>query len=224
MPAASTREIWRATWNTPHKKKQIIIGTVIMMAVVIVMPHFFNAIQKRNGKLLDDWLLDIIPARNVSIAIFTVIWAMIVLAIVRAMKDPSIYIIYCWTYVFVTAARLTCISFVPLDPPAGLIQLTDPLTGIFYGNSVITKDLFFSGHTATLTLICLCLKRKNDKIVATVATVVVAFLLLVQHIHYTIDILAAPVFVNVFYRATRYFLFRNNKMNHDLNKSFRAME
>jgi hypothetical protein len=224
MPEASAREIWKATWNTPHKKQQIVIGTVLIIAVVIVMPHIFNSIQKKNGKLLDDWLLDIIPARNVSIAIFAIIWAMILLAINRAMKDPSMYITYCWTYVFVCAARLTCISFVPLDPPTGLIQLTDPITGIFYGNSVITKDLFFSGHTATLTLICLCLKRRNDKIVATVATVVVAFLLLVQHIHYTIDILAAPVFVYVFYRVTRYFLFRNNKVNHDQVKAFRAME
>jgi hypothetical protein len=224
MPEASAREIWKATWNTRHKKQQIVIGTVLMLAVVILMPHIFNSIQKKSGKLLDDWLLDIIPARNVSVAIFAIIWAMILLAIVRAMKDPSMYITYCWTYVFVCVARLTCISFVPLDPPTGLIQLTDPITGIFYGNSVITKDLFFSGHTATLTLICLCLKKRNDKIVATVATVVVAFLLLVQHIHYTIDILAAPVFVYVFYRVTRYFLFRNNKINHDLIKSFRAME
>jgi hypothetical protein len=224
MPEASAREIWKETWNTPHKKQQIVIGTVLMLSVVIAMPHIFNSIQKKNGKLLDDWLLDIIPARNVSIAIFAIIWAMILLAINRAMKDPSMYITYCWTYVFVCAARLTCISFVPLDPPTGLIQLTDPITGIFYGNSVITKDLFFSGHTATLTLICLCLKKKNDKIVAGVATVVVAFLLLVQHIHYTIDILAAPVFVNVFYRATRYFLFKNNKINHDHQKTFRAME
>ena len=224
MPEASAREIWKATWNTRHKKQQIVIGTLLMLAVVIVMPHFFNAIQKRNGKLLDDWLLAIIPARNVSIAIFAIIWAMIILAIVRAMKDPSIYITYCWAYVFVTAARLACISLVPLEPPIGLIQLTDPITGIFYGNSVITKDLFFSGHTATLTLICLCLKKRNDQIIAAVATVVVAFLLLVQHIHYTIDILAAPVFVYVFYRATRYFLFRHNKINHDQEKRFQAME
>ncbi|HZY36815.1 MAG TPA: phosphatase PAP2-related protein [Mucilaginibacter sp.] len=224
MPAASAREIWRDTWNTPHKKKQIVIGTVLMLAVVIVMPHIFNSIQKKKGMMLDDWLLAIIPARNVSVAIFAIIWAMIILAIFRVMKDPSMYITYCWTYVFVCAARLTCISFVPLDPPTGLIRLTDPVTSVFYGNSVITKDLFFSGHTATLTLICLCLKRRNDKIVAVVATIVVAFLLLVQHIHYTIDILAAPVFVYVFYRGTRYVLFRNNKTNHELAKAFRAIE
>jgi hypothetical protein len=224
MPAASAREIWKYTWNTPHKKKQIIFGTVLMLAVVIVMPHFFNDIEKRKGELLNDWLLAMIPPRNVSVAIFSIIWAMILLAIVRAIKDPSIYITYCWTYVFVCAARLTCISLVPLDPPLGLIRLTDPITAIFYGNSVITKDLFFSGHVATLSLICLCLKKRNDRIVAFTATVVVAFLLLVQHIHYTIDILAAPVFVYVFYRSTRYLLFRNNKINHDLAKEFRAIE
>jgi membrane-associated phospholipid phosphatase len=89
--------------------------------------------------------------------------------------------------------------------------LTDPLTGVFYGNSVITKDLFFSGHTATLTLIFLCLKKRNDRIIACVATVVVGFLVLVQHVHYTIDVLAAPIFAYAFYRLCKYFLTKNNK-------------
>ena len=209
----------------PHKRRQIILGTILMLIVVVLMPRFFNTIEKRHGILLNDWLLALIAPRNVSVAIFAIIWAMILLIIVRAIKDPSIYIQYCWTYFFVCAARLICISLVPLDPPAGLIKLTDPLTGIFYGNSVITKDLFFSGHTATLTLIFLCLKRKNDRIISFVATVTVAFLLMVQHIHYTIDILAAPVFVYVFYTATRYILFRNNKIHHDQEReSFHSIE
>jgi len=219
MPSPSPRVIWKETWNTPHKKQQIVIGTVIMLIVVFIMPHFFNFIEHRKGMVLNDWLLAIIAPRNVSIIIFALIWAMIVLIIIRAMRDPSIYITYCWAYIFVCSARLTCISLLPLDPPAGLIRLTDPLTGVFYGNSNITKDLFFSGHTATLTLIFLCLKKKNDRIIAFTATVAVAFLLLVQHIHYTIDVLAAPIFAYGFYRGTRYFLIKNNKIRSDEAKA-----
>lgn len=219
------REVWKATWSIPHKRRQIVLGTFLMLLVVVFMPHFFNTIEKRQGILLNDWLLALITPRNVSVAIFAIIWTMILLIIVRAIKDPSIYIQYCWTYFLVCVARLICISLVPLNPPAGLIKLTDPLTGIFYGNSVITKDLFFSGHTATLTLIFLCLKRRNDKIVGFVATIAVALLLMVQHIHYTIDILAAPVFVYVFYTGTRYVLFKNNKIHHDQAKqSFHSIE
>lgn len=221
----TAREAWRETWNIPHKRRQIVLGTLIMLAVVIFMPRFFNTIEKRQGIELNDWVLALIPPRNVSAAIFAIIWAMILLAIVRAVKDPGIYIQYCWTYVLVCSARLICISLLPLEPPVGLIKLSDPLTAVFYGNSVITKDLFFSGHTATLALIFFCLKRKNDRIIAFTATVVVAFLLMVQHIHYTIDIVAAPVFVYVFYTVTRFALFKNNKVHHDQAKeAFRVVE
>jgi len=95
---------------------------------------------------------------------------------------------------------------VPLDPPVGLIPLSDPVTGIFYGESNITKDLFFSGHTATVTLMFLCLQKKNDKIVAFTAIIILAVLLLVQHVHYTIDILAAPLIVYSLFRLTRFLL------------------
>ena len=128
------------------------------------------------------------------------------LIIYRAVYNPQIYINYCWTLVLVCIVRIITISLIPLDPPAGLITLTDPLTGIFYGESLITKDLFFSGHTATLTLIFLCLEKRSDKLLGFLAIIVVAVLLLVQHIHYTMDILAAPVFVYACYRLTLHLL------------------
>jgi PAP2 superfamily C-terminal len=206
MPVALSAYRWKKTWAISKSRRQLISGTVIMLSIVYMLPLFFNHIEKRNGVVLNDWLLAIIPAYNVSVLIFAVIWSMIVLILIRAIYKPSIYINYCWTLVFVSLARLACITLVPLNPPVGLIKLTDPLTGVFYGESVITKDLFFSGHTATLTLIVLCLEKKNDKIIGIIATVVVAFLLLVQHIHYTIDILAAPIITYLCYTLTRYFL------------------
>jgi membrane-associated phospholipid phosphatase len=73
----------------------------------------------------------------------------------------------------------------------------------------MTKDLFFSGHTTTMVLIFLCLKKRTDKTIALMAAFAVAYLLLVQHIHYTIDVLAAPVVVYACYRLTRYLLERS---------------
>jgi len=59
--------------------------------------------------------------------------------------------------------------------------------------------LFFSGHTATVFLLFLCLKKKQDKWLALGGSVLTGFLLLVQHVHYTIDVLAAPVFTYFIY-------------------------
>lgn len=76
------------------------------------------------------------------------------------------------------------------------------LTSIFYGGTgkFITKDLFFSGHTSIQFLIFLCFRNKIDKIVALAASVAVACLVLIQHVHYTVDVLAAFVFTYIIYR------------------------
>ncbi len=86
-------------------------------------------------------------------------------------------------------------TLVPLEPPAGLIPLFDPVLVPFYGLNPVTKDLFYSGHTGAVFLIYLFLQRKQEKLFALIAGILVAVLLLIQHIHYTIEVLIAPVFV-----------------------------
>src|SRR6185437_12239011 len=202
----SIKEIWKKTWSVPAKRKQLIAIAVLIPVFFSALPFFFNYVEKRRGVMLNDLILAQIPPHNVSVLIFAFIWGMIILMLYRALFNPSIFITYCVALAFVTTARVICIALVPLAPPAGLIPLSDPLTGIFYGEASITKDLFFSGHTALLTLVYLCLERKTDKLLALVSVISVAILLAVQHIHYSIDILAAPVIVFVLHRFTVYLL------------------
>ena len=182
----------------------MIIGTVIMAAIIYILPLFFAHIQKRKGAVLNDWLLARIPPHNVSVFIFAIIWGMALLILIRAINSPSIYITYCWTLIFVCLVRFVTLSVVALDPPAGMVPLVDPLNSALYRNAAITKDLFFSGHTATMVQIWLCLQKRTDKMIALIAAFAVACLLLVQHIHYTIDVLAAPVVVYPCYRLSRW--------------------
>ncbi len=191
-----------------------------MLAVVFTLPSFFNYIQKRHGVFLNDWLLAAIPPHNVSVIIFALIWAMVLLILIRTINHPSIYITYCWTLIFVCLVRFVTISVVALDPPPGMVSLVDPLSSVFYGNNVsITKDLFFSGHTTTMFLIFLCIERRTVKIIGLIAAFAVAYLLLVQHIHYTIDVLAAPIVVYPCYRLTRYLLYNRRVLHSYFTKS-----
>jgi len=94
---------------------------------------------------------------------------------------------------------------VPLEPPTDIIPLRDPFVeGAFYDNKVLVKDLFFSGHTSNMVVLTLMMDIKWIKVLLALASTLVACLLLVQHVHYTIDVLAAPIFAYMAYRlATR---------------------
>lgn len=198
----SSKENWRSIWNSSAARFQMIGGSLLLGVLLSILPAFFNSIEQRKGVVLNDFVLNSIPPQNVSIYIFAIIWGMAALAFYRAISKPSMYVTYVWAYSFIVLIRFITITLFKLDPPAGLIQLTDPLTGIFYGHANITKDLFFSGHTATLCLIYLTLEKKIDKIIGFLAVIAVMVLLLVQHVHYTLDVLAAPLAVYPIYTLT----------------------
>lgn len=194
LTTTSYRQKWTAEWKLTAFRKRLVTVLVTLFLVVVINPYFFGHIQQRDGLVLNDWILNFIPQHDVSLPIFCILWSMVVLAIWRAAQDPRFLIVFGWTYLLLLVSRLISISLVPLNLPKGLINLHDPITNLFYGNQLITKDLFYSGHTATMFLIFLCLQNKYHKAYALFATIAVAVLLLVQHVHYTIDVVAAPFF------------------------------
>jgi hypothetical protein len=74
--------------------------------------------------------------------------------------------------------------------------LHDPLAEFFiYGeNMPITKDLFFSGHTATMVFVCFFLPTTRERVIAITLSLLLVSLLLIQHVHYSLDVAAAPLF------------------------------
>lgn len=206
------RQNWKATWNCTSQRSLMLIGSVLVALVLSGMPIFFQHIEQRPGVQLHDFVLARIPAFDVSLYIFLIEWGMGLLILARAIKTPAIYVRYVWLYIAISLTRLLTITLVPLAAPANLVELVDPITGVFYGHAVITKDLFYSGHTSTLVAMYFCLPRKTDRRIVVVATIAMVCLLLIQHVHYTIDILAAPVFVFLLNRILQTTLLSNVKI------------
>jgi len=197
----SYKERWAKAWKSHLFRKKLIIGFILIAVILSAFPFFFQLIEKRPGIFLHDWILNQLPIQDVSIMIFILIWATSLLTFFRAVQDPGILMQLLWSYILLCVLRMMTISLIPLDPPANLLPLADPIANVFYGPHFVTRDLFFSGHTATVFLMALCLKNKTDKVLAFLASVGVGILLLVQHVHYTIDVIAAPLLTYVIYLA-----------------------
>lgn len=187
---------WSEAWKNPIFKKKTIVYSSLLIGLLCVLPYFFTYIEQREGIQLQDPLLDAIPGIDVSLATFLVIWSMTLFLWTRLLQTPSLFLLTLCSMVVLFISRLISISLVPLNPPEGLIPLKDPIVSLFYGGTdvFITKDLFYSGHTSTQFLFFLCLKQKRDKMIALAASIIVAALVLIQHVHYTIDVAAAFVF------------------------------
>jgi hypothetical protein len=202
---AENNKVWKKAMSDSFFRKRLQFGLIVWVAVLISFPFFFDYIENRNGIQLNDFILNSIPAYDVSLPTFLIIWSMFMVFLYRAIYDPTLLLLFLWGFIFLSISRFISIYLVPLNPPEQLIALRDPITNIFYGkkHGFITKDLFYSGHTSTQFLMCLCFTKRSDKILALISTVLVGTLVLIQHVHYSIDVIAAPILTYVVFLLSK---------------------
>jgi len=196
---------WSDAWQEPRFRNKTIIALLLVAIILILLPTFFAFIEKREGMVLQDFVLDAIPAKDVSIPTFVVIWSVVLLVFYRIYQSPRLFLVVAYGFILMCLARVLTISLLPLNPPPGLITLKDPIAKIAYGGKgiFITKDLFYSGHTGNMFLFFLCLQAKWDKIIALAASFMVGILVLIQHIHYSIDVISAFIFTYFLYLGAK---------------------
>jgi PAP2 superfamily C-terminal len=197
---------WSEAWASPVFRKKVIGGVLLFAAILLILPSFFSVIEARQGIVLNDWLLHLIPSMDFSVLIFILVWSTFLLVLTRCIQQPAIFLMILYFLIFITLTRILTISIIPLEPPAGLIILKDPLTSLSYGGKgiFITKDLFFSGHTSNLFMFYLCLQKKRDKQFALFTSLLVGSLVLVQHVHYSIDVIGAIVFTYLLVKYSKH--------------------
>lgn len=185
----------KARWRVALKRRGFIVVSVGTLALLLYcaaqIPVFFAYLQARPGALLYDPVLNALPAMDLSGPIFVLIYVPVIYTIARCLLTPAVLIHFLTGYTLLLIVRVFTLWITPLDPPVDLVPLVDPFVPVFYGGIAVTKDLFFSGHTATAFLIYKCLPGKTEKRIAGGVVVLMVITLLLQHIHYTVDIVAA---------------------------------
>lgn len=186
---------WRNALQDKRFKLKLILAVLLLLLCSRLAPIVFQYAEQRPGVLFPDFILDWFPATDLSLPIFITLDTLLIISIIVLLTKPHHFLIVLQAYAWLTCIRFGTILLVPLEAPEGIVILQDPITDrLFYQGVVITKDLFFSGHTAILMLMAFGMPFKRLQIVLFIGATAVGIMLLVQHAHYTIDVLAAPVF------------------------------
>lgn len=153
--------------------------------------------EKRVGTQLNDPLLRYLPSFDFSTLTFTLTYVALLMFILSNIPNPKRMIRGLQAYTLLLLMRTITIYLVPLEPPANMIVLVDPVSNFFMnskGGGYIVKDLFFSGHISAIALFYFVAENKVIKRIFLSLAIVIASLILLQHVHYLIDIVAAPFF------------------------------
>ena len=94
------------------------------------------------------------------------------------------------SYALLLIVRMITLTLVPLKVPDSLIYLQDPFLNNLIYPGEIEADLFFSGHTALIFIFFSISKRW----IFAVLTIIMAVMLVLQRVHYSIDVIAAIPF------------------------------
>jgi hypothetical protein len=200
-----------ALWKDALRNKRFvfhfILGLIGLTVFALILPYFFiEILLPKPASPLVDPVLNFFTPTDWSIQIFVLIYICSILGLAFNITDPKTILLGLQVYVVVNFMRITSLYLFTLEAPEGIIPLSDPFLTVFaYGQAVYVKDLFFSGHISTLSVFLFIEKRQWLKILIFVSTVLVAILLAWQRVHYTLDMVAAPIITWIVFRFFKWF-------------------
>ena len=188
---------WAQALATAAFRRQVAVLVLLLAGLLGLLAPFFTYIQQRPGQLLYDPVLPLLPRHDVAVPIFVLMYGATVVGLGWLFRHPLLLLRGLWALLLLTAFRMASIWVLPLVPPLDILPLPDPFTTLLFHvptTAAITKDLFFSGHTSTVALLAIAVRGRWWRTGLALTALLVGTLVLVQRVHYSYDVLAAPLF------------------------------
>ncbi len=202
-----------------------ILGLCFIYSIKLVNALFLPLLEHRTGFLIHDPILSILPPVDLSTSIFIVLYISLCIGVYSIWHSPQKIMVAVFSFGIMYLLRLLCIVAVPLEAPQQLVVLHDPIVNhLLRQDGFLTKDLFFSGHLATIFIFFIISKEKAWKYFFLCCTSLMALMILIQHIHYSIDIIGAILFsfmaVNLARRLVYILLYYTQAIKLTLKESY----
>lgn len=194
------------------QRKLLIISLLFLLVCAALFSLFLPIHEARVDKLLwyfDDPAFWVLPAKDVSIPIFTITYGTIVAYAILNWKKKYFVSKMAFSYGVLLIFRTLTLTLLPLKEPETIIFLEDPFLNTFIYQGTIDSDLFFSGHTA---LVCLVFFQTHKwKWLFAIAGLTLGVLLMIQRCHYSIDVLGALPFAYLSVKVVDLTIYRRLK-------------
>ncbi len=188
------RRNWGEFWLNTRRRNEFLVSLALLTAVMLVTLKFLHYNEQRAGVRVADPLLAMIPPVDLSILTFILLYLGLIATVSLLMAQPHRLLIGIQVYAIYAGLRMLSMWLIPLEPPEGMIPLRDPLMFWAHTGVQLNKDLFFSGHTATMFIFYLVIPKSRTKSLFLIGFVIMACCLIVQRVHYSVDVLSAPFY------------------------------
>jgi hypothetical protein len=197
------RDVWLAAWADVAFRRRLVAGFAMVFVAIVAVSHVLDWVERRDGCVLEDPVLALFEPVDVTVLAFVLIYGCLVVGLADMVRSPARLVAFAWSYAFLLLLRCATLAVTPLDPPVTTIPLVDPVVQALVDGVVLTRDLFFSGHTSTTLLLGLCMAPSRRRWIVLGLAPVVGALTMLQHVHYTVDVLAAFPFAWLAYGLAR---------------------
>ncbi|MEP0862574.1 MAG: hypothetical protein HRF52_14150 [Ignavibacterium sp.] len=185
---------WKEFLSVRRNKNEMLLTLITLAVILFSLTKFLVYVESRNGVSFYDPILALFEPIDLTWLTFTLIYGSLIAALIYLIPKPDKLLFAVQLYTLMVVLRIIAMWLLPLNPPDKMIMLVDPFVEFFGTGKTLTKDLFFSGHTATLFILFLSTDEKILKKVFLLSTICVAVSVLLQHVHYSIDVFAALFF------------------------------
>ena len=192
-----------------------LINALILLALATIFQFYASAyINRTPSNSVADLFLSILPIVNLNLLIVEGALAAIVFSVVIILAKPQYLLFTLKAAAIFIATRAMFIAVTHIGIYPGQVN-PDP-TGFFdqiYTGLGLEAGFFFSGHTGLPLLMALILwNKKFWRYTYIVISIVFGIAVLFAHIHYTMDVLAAPYMTYGIFKMSQYFFAEDWKM------------
>src|SRR5688500_9523602 len=118
-PRPTVRAAWTAAFRDAGLRRAMCAACGALIPSLFGLSAFFAWLEGRPGYVLPDPLLDSLGPADVSVPIFTILYATILVTLVRSLREPGRVVRGLHAYAVLLLLRMGAMALVPLDPPPG---------------------------------------------------------------------------------------------------------